>query len=196
MSESYNLNQLWRLFSKERGDRIILNSFAQNTSFSVFSDKSQSKKPVVNIYLDIAANIKLVNLLKKLIGSTPNTRLSFVQMRWDPEKKASNVTGTIVFGKAEDGTMYLETSGPQCPVPIVFPFAPISHVDVEGRTTTPVENSEFAVLSLIKVLEVYAPMAELLSTWNYTPKSNKPQTGGSSNGGYQASRSAGNDSIF
>ncbi len=181
MRDNYNLNQLWRLFSKERTERLILNSFAQSTSFSVFSDKSQVKKPLVNVYLDISANIKLVKLLKKLIESTPNTRLSFVQMRWDPEKRANTVTGTLVFGKSEDGTMYVEASGPQCPTPIVFPFVPLSNVDIEGRTPSQVENSEIAVRSLIKVLEVYVPTAELLSTWNYTPKSNKTQNSTSVN---------------
>lgn len=198
MADSFNLNQIWRLFSKDRDARIILNSYNQSSSFNVFMDKTSngSKRPVVNVYLDMTANKKMVNLLKKLITSTPNTRLSFVQLRWDSEKKANNVTASLVFGKAEDGTYYLEASSPQQQTPVVFPFTPITNVEVEGKTNTPAENSEYAVGSLIRALDTYLPVAELLSTWNYQPgNKQQQQRGGGNSGGYNAS-SGGGDSIF
>lgn len=184
--DSYNLNQLWRLFSKERDARLVLTSFNQGTTLVVFSDKSQDKRPIVNIYLDITANMKLVHLLKKLVSSTPNTRLSFVQLRWNKENKSNDIVGTLVFGKNDDNTMYVEASSPQHQQPSMFEFTPITNVELEGRASSPAENSEYAVRSLIKVLEEYVPTAELLSTWNYKPMA-KQQSGSNRGGGYQKS---------
>lgn len=180
--KNYNVNQLWRLFSKDRDARLTVGTFKQNTTFTVFRDNNPgggNKGPIVRLYLDIAACEKMQDTLRKLLESAPNTRISFVQLRWDKDSRSNKISAVLVFGKAEDSTYYIEASGPDCSTPIIFPFTPIAQTEVDGKPDTPMESSTFSVRSLMKILQTYVPMAEMLTTWDlqFKPRAQQDNSG-------------------
>ena len=200
MADTYNLNQLWRLFSTSRKERLMVATYGQISNLVIFSDEGQKKEPLIRMFLDGGTVAKLMELLKKLLDSPPNTRLSFLQMKWNRDAKSLVPSASFIFFRDEQNKAGIEVSGELLREPVKFYFELQNVFESEGARVTDTEATNLAIVHFIRILDRYLPVSEMLSTFNFSFKTSENKTNGNSGGGNYSKPAYGggssNDTLF
>lgn len=193
MADSFNLNRIFRMFSLSGEETLQLGVYNQVSSLVMFRKNTQDNRPVVRMSIDAAARMNIVNLLKDILDSTPDTRRSFIQMQYNRDQKSYEPHTTFTFGKDEKNLLFVEVGNKILTPPVKFVFKCSNSFTLGADPLSDMEKSKLHVLSFIETLEKKIPTAELLSTWNMT---NQPRNGGgrgNNGGGGGYNRGGGNN---
>lgn len=163
---SYNLNRLWSSFSVNGNETLSLSVFQSNASVVMFKKGSDSRRPVVKMNLSLAACIKIADILRSLLDSQPETRMPFVQMRFNRDTRSYEQETSFVFFKDEKKCYGIEISSKLLPAPAKIMFKCSSTFSTGSETMTDEQKSVLGVREFIMILTNQIPTAMLLSRWN------------------------------
>lgn len=172
---TFNLNGIWKCFSQTGNETLSLSVYQGNPSLVMFRRGTESNRPVVKMTLSAAACIKLVQLLKKLMDSQPDTRSPFTQMTFNKESRQYEQATNFVFYKDDKRCYGVEITNKLNPTPTRFVFKCASTFSTGAESMTDEQKSNLAMLELIQVFE-NMPMFTIASRFNMEP----PQRGGRS----------------
>lgn len=170
---TFNLNGIWKCFSQTGNETLSLSVYNGNASIVMFRRGTESNRPVVKMSLSPAACIKLIQILKKLMESQPDTRSPFTQMTFNKESRQYEQATNFVFYKDDKRCYGIEVSNKLNPTPTRFVLKCASTFSTGAESMTDEQKSHLAMLELIQVFEKM-PDYVIASRFNMEP----PQRGG------------------
>lgn len=180
MNNSYNLNRLWNAFSVNGNETLSLSVFQSNASIVMFKKGTDSRRPVVKMNLSLAACIKITDILRTLLDAQPETRMPFVQMRFNRDTRSYEQETSFVFYKDEKKCYGIEISSKLLPTPVKVQFKCPNTFSTGSETMTDEQKSVLGVREFIMILSNIIPQAMMLSRWNMeqTTRTNGGNRGG------------------
>lgn len=188
MDNKYNLNGIFKLFSRSGEETLSVSLFQGSASFVMFKKGSDSKRPVAKLPLSLPACISISDVLNKLLEAQPDTRIPVVQLLYNKESRTSETIASFVFFKDDRRCYGIEVSGKDLPTPVKFYFRCPSTFSTGSEPMSDEQKSQLGVREFKLVLTEQIPTALLLSRLNMEPMMNRGGSGGGRPGGNSYSR--------
>lgn len=166
LENTYNCNSLFKCFSLTSNETFQLSVYNASASMSIFRKNSETRQPIIKVALSPEAILKIVDILKALIDSQPETRIPFIQMVFNKESRTYEQYSTFVFAKDEKKCYTIEVTSRQYTTPIKFVLKSPNTFTIGSEPLSDDKKSLLALRSLIQALEFDIPLARNLTRFN------------------------------
>lgn len=176
----FNLNRFWTTRNKE-GDSIGLSAYGRRVTLDLFKKDSSGNGPAVKFQLSYPVLKQLKDLTALVMKSSEPVKHSYTATKFNPQTKQVEKGDSVIISKNEKNLFFIEIQSDKIGSSVYQLTSPSAVID--GTPLSAEQRSKLGIETFLHALQVTANQAEILSTFNWTPKF------GGNNGG--ASRQSG-----
>ena len=175
----FNLNRFWVTRNKE-GDSISLSAYGRRVTLDLFK-KDGSSGPAVKFQLSYPVLKQLKDLTALVMKSSEPVKHSYTATKFNPQTKQVEKGDSVIISKNEKNLFFIEIQSDKIGSSVYQLTSPSAVID--GTPISAEQRSKLGIEAFLHALQVTAGQAEILSTFNWTPKFNGANGGASRQSG-------------
>lgn len=163
----FNLNRFWTTRNKE-GDSIGLSAYGRRVTLDLFKKDVSGNGPAVKFPLSYPVLKQIRDLTTLVMKATEPVKHSYTATKFNPQTKQVEKGDSVIISKNEKNLFFIEIQSDKIGSS-VYQFTSPSAV-IDGTPISAEQRSRLGIETFFHALTVTSDQAELLSTFNWSPK--------------------------